>query len=65
VELDSNTVLALAFGAWAGVVAWLGQGIRNDVKGIAEGLKDQSKRLNEYVVQTEARLARIEERIRG
>ena len=64
-ELDSNTVLALAFGAWAGVVAWLGQGIRSDVKSIAEGLTDQSKRLNEYVVQTEARLARIEERIRG
>lgn len=62
-EPDYNTVLAMAFGAWAGVVGWLGHGIRTDLKEIGEELKKESRRLNEYIVQTETRLARLEEHV--
>ena len=63
-ELDFNSILALAFGMWAGVVGWLGHGIRSDIQKLGTGLKENSERLNAYVVQTEARLARIEEKLR-
>lgn len=59
-SIDFNTLLALAFGAWAGVVGWLGQAIRNDIHAIGDELKDESKKLNQYIVQTENRLARLE-----
>ena len=62
-EVDFNSLLAMAFGMWAGVVAWLGHGIRQDLRGIGDDLKQESKKLNEYIVHTEARLARLEEKI--
>lgn len=62
-ELDFSTILALAFGLWAGVVAWIGQGIRTDLKGIATDLKAESQKLNEYIVATERRLAVLEDRV--
>jgi hypothetical protein len=62
-ELEFNTVLAVAFGAWAGVVAWIGQGIRGDLKSIGQDLKEESEKLNEYIVHTESRLARIETKV--
>lgn len=63
--MDFNSVLAMAFAAWAGVVAWIGQGIRGDIAEIGKDLKEESERLNQYVVQTEARLARLEARSEG
>ena len=62
-EADFNSWLAVAFGMWAGVVAWLGHGIRADLKEIGQDLKHEAKRLNEYILQTETRLARLEEHI--
>jgi len=53
-------LLALAFGCWAGVVAYLGHGIRSDLRGIAHDLRRESEKLNEYIVQTETRLALLE-----
>lgn len=61
-ELDFNTALALAFTAWAAVVGWIGQGIRSDLGEIGDDLKRESEKLNQYIAQTEARLARLEER---
>lgn len=63
-EIDFNSILALAFAAWAGVVAWIGQGIRADIKDIGLDLKEESERLNKYVVQTESRLSRLETKIK-
>ena len=54
-------LLALAFGMWSGVVLFIGQGIRTDLRGIGADLKQESKRLNEYILQTETRLTRLEE----
>ena len=53
-------VLSLAFGLWAGVVGWIGQGIRKDLHGIAADLKEESRKLNSHIVATEKRLAIIE-----
>jgi hypothetical protein len=63
--LDFNTILALAFGAWAGVVGWLGHGIRNDLRGIRSDLALESQKLNQYIVQTESRLAVLEDRVKS
>lgn len=62
-ELDFNAMLALAFGAWAGVVGFIGHGIRMDLKQIGADLKQESRRLNEYILQTETRLTRLEDKI--
>ena len=55
--------LSLAFGLWAGVVAYIGNGIRADLKQISADMKQESQRLNQYIVQTEKRLAVIEDRL--
>lgn len=57
------SLVAVAFGAWAGVVAWLGSGIRSDIKSIAGELHSQSERLQKYIIQTETRLAVLEDRV--
>ena len=57
-------LLSVAFGMWAGVVAWIGNGIRNDIRGMASELKDESKKLNQYIVQTETRLAVLENEVK-
>ena len=62
-EPNFLALLALAFGAWAGVVGFIGHGIRMDLRQIGTDLKTQSKELNTYIVQTESRLARIEQKI--
>ena len=62
-SLDFNSILALAFGAWAGVVAWIGAGIRADLKAISNDIKSESEKLNTYIVQTESRLAVLEDRV--
>jgi membrane protein implicated in regulation of membrane protease activity len=49
-------ILALAFTAWAAVIAWLG-------KGMFRRLDRTSETLQEYIVQTETRLAVIEDRL--
>jgi hypothetical protein len=54
------SILSMAFGLWAGVVAWIGHGIRSDLKDISVDLKSESIKLNTYIVQTEKRLAIIE-----
>lgn len=63
-QFDFNTALALAFACWAGVVGWIGHGIRDDIRRIGVDLRRESEKLNEYVVHTEARLARLEEKIK-
>ena len=45
--------LSIAFTCWAGVIAWIGNGIRQD-------LKEESRKLNQYIVRTEQRLAILE-----
>jgi hypothetical protein len=62
-EPNFMALLALAFGAWAGVVGFIGHGIRMDLKQIGVDLKIQSKELSNYIIQTETRLARIEQQI--
>jgi len=62
-EPNYMALLSLAFGAWAGVVGFIGHGIRTDLRAIGADLKEQSHELNQYIVQTEARLARIEEKL--
>ena len=62
-ELEFSSLLALAFGMWSGVVLFIGQGIRRDLRDIGTDLKQESRRLNEYIVQTETRLARLEEQV--
>ena len=62
-EFDFNALLALAFGAWAGVVGFIGHGIRSDLRAIGQDLKDESRRLNQYIVQTEKRLVLIEDHL--
>ena len=63
VSIDFNTVLAVAFGLWAGVVGWLGHGIRQDLKDIRKALAEESTKLNGYIIQTETRLAVLEDRV--
>ena len=58
-------LLSLAFGLWAGVVAWIGKGIRSDLHEIAQDLKEESRKLNSHIVQTEKRLAVIEAKVNG
>lgn len=53
-------MLSVSFGLWAGVVAWIGHGIRSDLKGIGQDLREESRKLNTYIVQTEKRLAILE-----
>ena len=69
-ELDFNTLLALAFTAWAGVVAFIGYGIRSDSRGVREDVRNVAKelkrevlRINDYILQTESRLSRLEEHL--
>jgi len=52
--------LSLAFGLWAGVVAWGVKRISNQLDGIGKDLREESRRLNQYITQTEARLAVLE-----
>lgn len=56
VPFDINTLLALALGLWATVIAWLGKGILNRLDSTAQSLQT-------YIVQTEARLAVVEDRL--
>lgn len=60
---DFIAFLGLAFTAWAGVVLWIGRGIRSDLRGIRQDLAAESEKLNQYIVQTEARLAVLEDRV--
>ncbi len=56
-------ILSVSFLAWAGVVGWIGQGIRSDLKGLSTDLSKQASRLNDYIVQTESRLSVLEDRV--
>lgn len=66
-EEHINTVIGLAFTAaftaWAGVVAYGVKGIRADLKGISDRLDREAQKLNQYIVQTETRLAVLEDRV--
>jgi len=67
-ELEINTIVGLAFTAaftaWAGVVAHGVKAIRGDLHNISRDLKEESRKLNEYIVQTEARLSVVEDRLK-
>lgn len=66
-ELADNALLTVAFTAaftaWAGVVAYGVKGIRSDLRGISDRLDREAEKLNEYIIQTETRLAVLEDRI--
>ena len=73
-EISAGTIIAVAltaaFTAWAGVVAFIG---KRFLAGLAEAtaemrlirgdLKNEAEKLNEYIIQTESRLAVLEDRI--
>lgn len=65
--MDTASLLTLAlttaFGAWAAVVAWGVKRITGQLENIAHDLKAESEKLNEYIVQTERRLAVLEDRM--
>ena len=65
--MDTTAILTLAlttaFGAWAAVVAWGVSRITGQLEKIGIKLDRESERLNEYIVQTERRLAVLEDRI--
>ena len=56
----ATSLFAIAFGLWAGIVGWIGAGIRADIKEMAKAMQAESRKLNQYIVQTETRLAVIE-----
>jgi hypothetical protein len=62
-----NTVVSLAltvaFGLWAGVVGFGVKRITEQLERIGMDLKEESRKLNQYIVQTEARLAILEDRV--
>ena len=62
--LDLSAILAVAFGMWAGVVAWIGNGILKRLDQISVDLRQESARLNSYIVQTERRLSVVEDRLK-
>ena len=58
----ATSLFALAFGCWAGVVGYIGAGIRADIRQMASAMRAESAKLNQYIVQTETRLAILEAR---
>lgn len=56
-SVDFNTALAVAFSAWSLVMGWLGFAI-------IRRLDKYSGALQQYIVQTEARLAVVEDRLK-
>ena len=54
------SLLSLAFGLWAGVVAWGVRRISTQLTDISRELRRESDKLNGYIIQTEARLAVLE-----
>lgn len=58
-----SALFAVAFGCWAGVVGYIGSGIRSDIKEMARAMRDESRKLNEYIVQTETRIAVLESKM--
>lgn len=63
-ELDFNSLLAVSFGMWAGVVAWIGKGVFRRMDSIASQMQSEAAKLNEYIVQTERRIAVVEDRLK-
>jgi hypothetical protein len=61
---DISTLAALAFGSLAGILGYIGKGIRTDLRQIAVDLRAVGTRLSEYITKTESRLAVIEERLK-
>ena len=59
---DINTLLAISFGSWAAVVAWIGRGVFRRLDTIANEMRSEGDKLNAYIVQTETRLAVLEDR---
>ena len=56
-------LLTIAFTAWAGVVRWGVHKISDQLNDIGDDLKTESAKLNQYIVQTETRLAILEDRV--
>lgn len=64
------SILSLAFLCWAGVVGFIGHGIRGDLRDIRREvrsfggeLKVEGEKFNRYVIQTERRLSVVEDRL--
>ena len=56
-------LFGLVFTAFSGAIIYIGRGIRSDVHSVVRELNKQSQRLSEYMTQTEARLAVVEDRL--
>lgn len=59
------SLLTLAFLAWAGVVGWMGRMVGRKLDRIVDRLDNEAEKLNEYIIQTEARLAVLESKVNG
>ena len=59
------SVLSLAFGLWAGVVGWGVRRITSQLDRIGRDMRAEAEKLNSYIVQTETRLAVLEEKHKG
>ena len=59
---DISTLLAISFGSWAAVVAWIGRGVFKRLDAIATEMRTEGNKLNAYIIQTETRLAVLEDR---
>jgi len=57
VTIDVNSLFGVGFILWAGVIAYFG-------KRILKKLDDTADALNDYIVQTETRLAVVEDRLK-
>lgn len=53
-------LVALAFGAWAGIVAYLGNGIRDDLRTLNTTIEKTDTRLDTYILNSERRMTFLE-----
>lgn len=53
-------LVALAFGAWAGIVAYLGNGIRDDLRTLNSTIEKTDTRLDTYILNSERRMTFLE-----
>lgn len=54
-------LLAVAFTLWAAVVGWIGKMLGQKLDRIVDRLDAEAEKLNGYIIQTETRLAVLEQ----
>lgn len=63
-EMDPNTMLAVAFGLWSGVVGLGTRALLKRIDRVAQWQEEHGQKFNGYLVKTEARLAVVERELR-